>query len=102
MNELIQFDHFIFHLLNEEWTNSFFDWVMPYWRDKLTWIPLYLFAIIFLMYKFRKQGIYIILGVLLSFGVADTISHKVIKQSVQRARPCHDNSPLESNRLLDW
>lgn len=100
MNELIQFDHFLFHLLNEEWTNSFFDWIMPYWRDKMTWIPLYLFAIIFLMYTFRKQGIYIILGVLLSFGVADTISHKVIKQTVQRARPCHDNSPLESNRLL--
>ncbi len=39
MNELIQFDHYLFHLLNEEWTNSFFDWIMPYWRDKLTWIP---------------------------------------------------------------
>ena len=45
MNELIQIDHYLFHLLNEEWTNGLFDVIMPYWRDKMTWIPLYLFAI---------------------------------------------------------
>ncbi len=100
MNELIQIDHYLFHLLNEEWTNGLFDVIMPYWRDKMTWIPLYLFAIGFFIYKFKKQAVYIILGTLLCFGTADTISHKVIKKSVQRARPCHDNSPLDTSRLL--
>ena len=82
MNELIQIDHYLFHLLNEEWTNGLFDMIMPYWRDKMTWIPLYLFAIGFFIYKFKKQAVYIILGTLLCFGTADTISHKVIKKSV--------------------
>ena len=100
MSALIELDHQLFHLLNSEWTNTFFDAVMPHWRAKETWIPLYIFALIFFIYKFRKQGIYIILGLLCCFGTADTISHKVIKKSVQRARPCHDNSPLEYNRLL--
>ena len=100
MSELIQIDHYIFHLINEEWTNSFLDFIMPYWRDKTTWIPLYIFAIIFFVYRFKKQSVYIILGTLLCFGTADTISHKIIKKSVERARPCHDNSPLDTSRLL--
>ena len=28
MNELIQLDHYLFHLLNEEWTNGLFDMIM--------------------------------------------------------------------------
>lgn len=90
MTNLIQFDEYLFHIINYDWQNPFLDAVMPYWRDKKTWIPLYLFLAIFSIYKFKIKGLYLILAIALTVGVADTVSSKIIKKSVKRIRPCND------------
>jgi len=41
MESLIQLDEQLFHIINHDWQNAFLDAVLPYWRDKKTWIPLY-------------------------------------------------------------
>ncbi len=89
MSELIQFDEQLFHLINSGMSNSFFDAIMPYWRSKFLWVPLYVFLISFLLINFKKAGLYVLMGVFLTIGVSDFVSSKVIKKSVKRDRPCN-------------
>jgi hypothetical protein len=90
MEELIAFDQYLFEIINGHTHNAVLDWLMPIWREKSTWIPFYLALAVFLGYKYRKAGLYLMLGLALSVGLADTISSKVIKPAVHRLRPCND------------
>lgn len=63
---------------------------MTFWRNKYFWIPLYVFIASFLVLNFKKQGLYLILAAAITVGVADTVSSKFIKKTVQRVRPCND------------
>ncbi len=76
--------------INQGLSNAFFDWLMPVLRNPYTWAPLYLFIIIFCIKNYGKKGALIILFVLITFGVADSLSSSVIKKSVKRVRPCND------------
>jgi membrane-associated phospholipid phosphatase len=100
MSSLIQLDHYLFELFNEQLRWSFLDWIMPIWREKSTWIPLYLLIAGFVIYKFKTQGLYLILALGLTVGLADTISSKVIKPSVHRLRPCNDPALKDEVKLL--
>jgi undecaprenyl-diphosphatase len=93
---IVGWDESLFHLLNGEWTNPVLDEVMPWWRDKKTWIPLYVLLAVFAVYRFRLKGLYFILGVALTVGVADTVSSKVMKPTFERLRPCNNTElPFE-------
>jgi membrane-associated phospholipid phosphatase len=90
LEQLLEMDQEIFFLINGDWHNPVLDAIMPYWRDKKFWIPLYVLLAAFSIYRFRLKGLYFILAVALTVGVADTMSSKVIKKSVKRVRPCND------------
>lgn len=93
---LIGLDESLFHLLNGVWTHPLLDEVMPWWRDKKTWIPLYVALAGFAIYRFRLRGLYFILGVILTVGVADTVSSKMMKPGFERTRPCNNTElPFE-------
>lgn len=100
METLLQLDQTLFFIINNDWHNSFLDAIMPHWRDKYTWIPLYLFLAIFVGYRFRIRGLYWVLFLALTVGVADTVSSKIIKKSVQRVRPCNDQQIQSEVKLL--
>ncbi|MCH2081485.1 MAG: phosphatase PAP2 family protein [Saprospiraceae bacterium] len=100
MEAILEFDQTIFFLINNDGHNSFLDAIMPYWRDKYTWIPFYLALAIFVIYKFKAKGLYLILALALTVGIADTISSKIIKKSVQRLRPCNDTQINQQVELL--
>ena len=89
MSELIQFDEQLFHFINSGLSNSFFDAIMPYWRSKYLWVPLYIFIISFLIINFKKVGIFVLMGLFLTIGISDFVSSNVIKKSVKRDRPCN-------------
>ncbi|MEQ8704615.1 MAG: phosphatase PAP2 family protein [Phaeodactylibacter sp.] len=96
LENIIHWDESLFHLLNGVWTNPLLDEVMPWWRDKKTWIPLYLILAGVAIYRFRLRGLYFILGVVLTVGVADTVSSKVMKPTFERLRPCNNTElPFE-------
>ena len=100
MTELLQFDEQLFQLINGSWHTPFLDAIMPYWREKSTWIPLYLFLIVFLVIRFKYYAIPMVLGVLLTIGIGDQMSSQVIKKSVQRLRPCNEPTLKEDVSLL--
>lgn len=90
MTELLQFDEQLFHLINGEWHVPWLDAIMPVWRDKKTWIPLYLLLAAFSIWRFRLRGLWWIMALALTVGLADATSSHLIKKNVQRVRPCND------------
>lgn len=90
MLEIIQhWDTFYFNLINQEIANPVFDFILPYFREKLFWIPLYVFIIVFCIKKYGlKQGLVLILGMLFCIALADGIAN-LFKYNFQRLRPCH-------------
>ncbi|MDX2067628.1 MAG: phosphatase PAP2 family protein [Haliscomenobacter sp.] len=100
MEQLIAADQFLFELINGQSHNAVLDWLMPIWREKSTWIPLYIALAAFLGYKYRLQGLYLILALALAVGLADTVSSKIIKPSVHRLRPCNDPTLKDEVQLL--
>ncbi|MEL6719647.1 MAG: phosphatase PAP2 family protein [Bacteroidota bacterium] len=91
METILALDQILFSFINQELANPFLDTIMPYWRDKTTWIPLYLGILIvsFLKFSWKKALVFVLLLVA-TVGVADQISSQWIKKSVQRIRPCND------------
>jgi membrane-associated phospholipid phosphatase len=87
---LLQLDRHLFHFINHDMANPFFDWIMPYLRNAKFWTPLYLFLIVFFLSKFKKQGVIIIIFIALSAGFADFTSANLIKPIFKRVRPCRD------------
>ncbi len=88
MTELLHWDAYVFHLINTEWSNAFFDFLLPVLRNKYTWFPFYIFLLSFFLINFKKKGIYIIMLLALTVGTADSTSSHLIKKSVKRLRPC--------------
>jgi membrane-associated phospholipid phosphatase len=90
IDQLIQFDRDLFFAINHGLSNTFFDWLMPILRDRYTWVLLYLFIIVFSIKNYGKQGLILLLGLLMTFGISDYLSSTIIKPSVQRLRPCNE------------
>lgn len=96
---LVEWDKQLFELLNGQWHNDFLDTVMPYWRSKKAWIPVYVVLAIFFVMRYRKNSLFIFLSIGLLVLLADQTSSHLIKPSVERLRPCNDTS-LEQIRTL--
>ncbi len=100
MTSLLQLDEQLFYLINNGWQNPFLDAIMPIWREKSTWIPLYVFLAIFVIYRFKIKGLYLILTMALLIGISDNIASQLIKKNVQRIRPCNDATLEEKVHLV--
>ena len=98
LEHLVQLDRHLFHFINHDLTNPFFDWLMPLLRNPLFWIPLYIFILAFCLWKYKKTGAVIIVLLALSAGVADFTSASIFKYNVKRLRPCRD--PIVSQTAI--
>ncbi|MEM9824487.1 MAG: phosphatase PAP2 family protein [Bacteroidota bacterium] len=90
MTEFLAFDAYLFELINGHWHYGFLDQLMPFWRSKYLWFPLYLFILIFVWINFRRKSLWFLLAMIASIACADLVSSHLIKKNVQRPRPCHD------------
>ncbi|GAB5554502.1 MAG: hypothetical protein Sapg2KO_40930 [Saprospiraceae bacterium] len=90
LDTILALDEQLFRIINGTWHTDFLDWILPYWRDKKFWYPLYLALIALIIYRFRVKGIYLLLALFVTVGVADLVSSKVLKKTVKRVRPCND------------
>ncbi len=101
MLELLQsFDQSLFQLVNQQWTNAIFDAVLPVFRDKMTWVPLYALLLFLLPYRYGKSGVYLIVLVAIAVGLSDLISSSLVKPYIERLRPCKNPQLLDEVRLL--
>jgi undecaprenyl-diphosphatase len=100
MQQLLGFDKYLFRLVNYEWHNDFFDWLMPWLRNSNVWMPLYLFLLLLVTINYRKTGFW---WVLLAAGTAmltDFVSSSLIKHNVIRLRPCNEPTIADWVRVL--
>jgi len=90
-SQLKFWDKALFLKINNDWTNDFFNSIMPWWRDSNTWIPLYLFLALFAFINFGWKVWPWVLFFIVTVTITDQVSSHLIKTFIQRARPCNDN-----------
>lgn len=97
---IIEWDHSLFKTVNTGMANPLFDVVMPFMRNSLNWIPLYLFLIVFVLVNFRARGAWWILFFLVTVSLCDMTGTKGFKYNVMRTRPCNNPELAGEVRLL--
>lgn len=97
---LLAYDEQLFRVINGQWHLEVLDTIMPYWRDKKFWFPAYILLMAFIIYRFRVKGIYLLLALFLTVGIADLVSSKGLKKTVKRVRPCNDPAIQDEVVLL--
>jgi membrane-associated phospholipid phosphatase len=100
MNKLIELDKWLFVKINRDATSPFLDNIMPFVRQAMIWIPLYLFLIVFFIINFPKKAAGWLISLGFTAAISDVISSWIIKPLVGRARPCNDQSIMEKVNLL--
>lgn len=89
---IIGWDEQIFHWINTGWSNGILDVVFPFFRERDNWIPLYLLLIVFALVRFKKYAWPFILAAVLTAGVSDVVSSRIVKPGVERLRPCRQEN----------
>lgn len=78
------------------WINGFnfevLDSVMSFISGKYTWFPLYIF-LFYLLYRVAGRNIvYIVTAIVILITVSDQSSVILFKNTIQRLRPCHEET----------
>lgn len=100
MDSLLALDETLFFIINNDWHIASLDTILPFWRNKLFWIPLYVFLISFSLLNFKRQGLYFIFAAIIAVGIADSVSSQLIKKTIQRQRPCNQEVLRNQVKLL--
>lgn len=86
--------------INTEWTNPLLDSIYPWYREANAWVPLYLFLIVFAIMNFKEKALPWILFAVLTATLTDQLSSSLIKNLVERPRPCRDELLMGQVRLI--
>lgn len=89
LEQLKQWDTELFLFLNGMHID-FWDVIMYYSSEKLTWIPLYLFILFLTIKYFRWKSIIIFVSIALLITISDQLSVHAFKNVFMRLRPCHE------------
>ncbi len=100
MEYILSVDYNLFYFINIKWSNSFFDTVMPYLRNKYFWAPLYLFIVSYLLVNHKREGGYLVVFLVLTVLVGDQISSALLKPLFGRLRPCNTENIVEYINVL--
>lgn len=100
LQKIIQADRYLFDQINQQWIHPILDVLMPFIRNQFTWVPVYFFLLIFGFLNFRKQLLLWIGFFLLTFALTDLISTQILKEFIQRPRPCWDSFTSDHVRML--
>ena len=100
LEQIIQLDQSLFKLLNGQWHNAVFDVLIPLFRNKYFWIPLYVFLLGFIIHNFPNSSWKYLLLILLTIVLTDQLSSTLIKPWIDRCRPCNLEPFNEQVRLL--
>lgn len=91
MNWLVDIDTALLRLLNLQWTHPFLDGFIPLFSHFGAWkIPLIALLIIIVIRE-RLKGVLIVAGLGLTILLSEAMSTLVVKEFIDRIRPCHIN-----------
>lgn len=85
---LERIDQQLFVFLNS-FNSPVWDQIMYAISGRLIWVPLYLSILIFLGIKYKRKFFVILIFIILAAVISDQFS-VIIKNMVQRLRPCHE------------
>lgn len=91
LSNILDLDRELFFKINSSWTNSFLNGVFPWWRDATTWMPLYLFLLLFIFLNFGWKAWPWLLSLIITVSLTDQLSSNLLKNWVNRPRPCSDD-----------
>ncbi len=94
------YDAWLLTLINQDWSSSFLDTILPYMRETKFWVPLYFFLLLFVTLNFKGKGWWWVGAVVLIAASSDLISSKLIKENIIRVRPCRDISVMHQIRFF--
>ncbi len=96
---LVDFDQRLFLLLNQAGT-PFWDPIMRFLSSAWVWVPVFAF-VLYRQIRTQRKGAWIGLAVLIIvYAACDQISNNLFKETIQRMRPCHDESLADQVRLV--
>jgi undecaprenyl-diphosphatase len=98
--EILELDWLLFKFINNDLSNPLFDFLMPLFREKKFWIPLYLLLAFFIIQKYKYQSIGIFILILITLLICDQLSSGFIKNIFLRLRPCNNSDFSDKVRLL--
>ena len=108
LNWFLEIDESLFKAINglaggtvSPGMTNFLDVVMWYVSIAEFWIPLYVILLFLLWKKFtqRNSRLIILLGMIVTVGLADTMSARIIKPTAARLRPSHSIELAEDVNL---
>lgn len=88
MHELLQFDKQLFYFINQGLSNPVTDFFMPLITSLHYWLPFYILGIVYLIFRYRVKGIYILVALLFAVGLCDFVNAQLLKEYFMRIRPC--------------
>ncbi len=100
LDKLLTYDTSAFLRINQL-NSPFWDRIMWVVSGKVEWIPLYLALIAYLLIRYRKKGLIMLLTVLVSIVLADQIAVHAFKEVFLRLRPSHNPSLADCIHLVN-
>jgi len=100
LQALNRFDHWLFQIINQRGTNSFFDLIFLFFRQANFWMPLYLFLFVFVALNFKRNWWWWIILFLCTAALTDMTGTHLFKHVFERLRPCREPVFASSVRLL--
>ena len=100
LQQLDQWDKWLFIQINTHQHNSFFDSMMPFFRNPYYWAPLYIFLMLFFPINFKSRGWWWVVLFLCTVSLTDIVSSHIFKEAFERLRPCQDPDFIQYVRLL--
>ncbi|NNE30667.1 MAG: phosphatase PAP2 family protein, partial [Saprospiraceae bacterium] len=98
--DILALDEILFRAVNVDGHNAFFDFLLPFMRNKYFWAPFYIFLLSLILVNFKKAGLLFVLSLILCVALTDNISSRLIKKTVKRERPCRQQSLSKDVKLL--
>lgn len=98
METLLFLDHFLFHKINQAWTNGVLDWILPRITDlhkSPIFVGLVVCGLIYWIYDERLRAAKVILLLVISVALSDSISYRIIKATVERSRPAESGIKVQ-------
>lgn len=96
----MEWDKTLLRYINNRWQSPFFDWLLPFLRNADTWVPFYLFLVLFVLLNYKKTGWWWFLAAACTPVLTDFVSSSIIKEHIIRLRPCNDPALAGWLRIL--
>nr|WP_315167701.1 phosphatase PAP2 family protein [uncultured Flavobacterium sp.] len=81
--------------------SGFWDKVMWFASEKYTWLPFYGFLLLLLIWKYRKDAIFMILLIVLLITISDQLASGIFKPIFERLRPSHNPDLIDKLHIVN-